>query len=251
MSTQQIIDDEMFAEEDVVEIATMSIEKFNLLPLSYIDESWLHVMKHGTLLPKLSAVPRLEKKMSRLVSDRFGLSNVVESDITDSVTKQIFLSNKSDTRQFVWALGLLFHSNEIHNNIDGVTIRWLAEKLGKSSVEYSLQKRCQQLMSIESERLSIFPVDCNRHDPCEVIIRSGLKGLALFCKKYGTALNRRMMLKLPVSWAQQLKYPFFGIDENEVATILSSFFQDDQWRYLTEIGGGSPELDPVLAKCIS
>lgn len=195
-----------------------SFSVFSSEPSTYIDPSWFTVMDDGDLLKKLYTLPRSEVRLSDLVSKHFGLNSV--SAFNDKTAEHVYLAKSGRLRQLVWGAGLAVHSNEIRQIVGGEEMRWLVKMIGKASHRFAIHESLKDVTNVQIDQYPLLDCKIYSTNPCDVVVKSGLSVLAPFCLSFSADLNRRLSLKLPVSWAQQLVLLSSSIDVETSRKII-------------------------------
>lgn len=200
---------------------------FDRSPSVYIDPGWFGFIKNGVVLRKLKDSPRATVSLSRIISNRFEFESVLISELSNPIVSEVYLANPERLRLLVWALGLLAYSEEVRHCVDGQKIRTLIGSIGQASYRFALLGLNEECSIPSAERCSLLLKEADLATiQNEKIIRAGLGVLAPFLLTQSVALNRRISLKLPVSWAHQIAFSFENIDAGQSRKLIELVLQD-------------------------
>lgn len=182
------------------------LDTFNQDLESYTDKSWLEYIENGPLLIKHRDIPRTKARISVVVTEHFDLAEALSSEFDDATCASVYLGDPAKLRQLVWGLGLAVHANQIAKMVDGNHVRWLVNTIGQKSYRYSvLVSRRQSTVELEETGEIQWGIS-NSETLKKRIVCAGLQILGTYCADKSIALNRRLWLKLPVSWSAQMMF---------------------------------------------
>jgi hypothetical protein len=199
---------------------------FNFHPASYLHASWFDTIEHGDMARRLCADPDGAADVSRYLLPRLELMSRFHSDFSNPCSRLALLPGATFEHLCLY-LGLVLRSETLRREILGARLRELKKAVGDEAVAFVF-KRVPLLGAIPD-----FPFEPQlpADDLRQRFTLIGARFCILPLAAEGDALLRRVLFKLPQSWASQLAA------------------DDDDDFYLAEPDRHAP-LPPVVRKLI-
>ena len=169
-----------------------------LQPATYLHESWYETLPNGELIRRLRNEPAATALVNRQLRDILALDLESPPHEFSGWRARLALLEGPALAQLSLYLGLALRSAALRNELLGARLRRLRETLGNEAFTFAL-KRTPFLGAIPD-----FPFEPQDDDPGIRFSLIGARFSILQVAQLSEALARRMVLKLPRNWAEDI-----------------------------------------------
>jgi len=198
--------------------------------LDYMGSEWLDDVENGRLLKKLSHVPRSKKKLAIAVREHFDLVDIDPNLFSDEVFSFVYLSSKAKFESIALCVGLCVCSKLLVQASHGADIRRHVEDLGDQNYKYLLRAAdtFKDMPKLPTSLLEIDTLGEKKKSLKLTVFNLGLRCIAYYCLQHHWSVNRRLVFKLPLDWAQLMTNPYTNIKASQVHEILDYILQSQK-----------------------
>ncbi|WP_252178929.1 SctK family type III secretion system sorting platform protein [Endozoicomonas sp. 4G] len=221
-------------QEDPQSELFQSIAEFNLYLVRFIHHSWLKTIKLSPLVKQLRQAGHADYYLSHFLLTEFKLNNDYDYDF-DEKHKRVALADEEALTKLAFYLGIILNESVIRNTLRKQERMLLKKTLGEDGFRFAV-KKAQFFSRIRSDQGPSFLIDWDHLDRFKrYLLQSGFQVLGRAFSDSSPAFTKRLELKLPVSFRDDLQSSEkSGLDIRQCKTLVVKAHKEvnREWRHL-------------------